>query len=64
MMWSVFKKAAPLAVAGLLVAGPAMALEVSRSALVNHPAEDVWALIGDFGSLDTWHPAVVKSEVS
>jgi mxaD protein len=64
MTWSVFRKAVLLAGAGYLAAGPAMALEVSRSALVNHPVEEVWALIGNFDSLDTWHPAVVKLEAS
>ena len=61
---NVFHKAAILAGFGVLLSGPALALEVSRSALINHPAAAVWNLIGDFGGLDRWHPAVVKLELS
>jgi len=53
-----------LAGLGLIGASGAQAIEVSRSALVDQPPAKVWAMIGDYGALDQWHPAVVKLELS
>lgn len=49
---------------GLTAASSAQAIDVSRSALVDQPAAKVWAMIGDYGALDQWHPAVVKLDLS
>lgn len=31
---------------------------------LDHPADVVWALIGDFGSLHRWHPQVARLDLS
>lgn len=36
--------------------------EVVRTLNLDASAADVWAVIGDFQSLDSWHPAVATSE--
>lgn len=33
---------------------------VMRSATFAAPADEVWAVIGDFNALSTWHPAVER----
>jgi mxaD protein len=38
-------------------------LHVSKHVVVNAAADDVWALVGDYNSLNQWHPAVKKSEL-
>lgn len=40
------------------------AITVSRSTDVAKPADEVWALIGEFGKLDAWHPAVESITLS
>lgn len=47
-----------------LLAGPASAIEVSRSRDIPAPAAAVWALIGGFCSIALWHPQVVACEAS
>ncbi|MDT8343937.1 MAG: SRPBCC family protein [Thermohalobaculum sp.] len=34
---------------------------VSRSVTLKAPVGEVWAVVGDFQGLDTWHPAVTGS---
>ena len=36
-------------------------LMVSESVEVAAPPEVVWAVLGDFGNMQAWHPAIVKS---
>ena len=31
---------------------------------IDHPADVVWALIGDFGGLHRWHPEVARLDLS
>ena len=51
-------------IAALMAAAPAAeAVEVKSEATLARPAAKVWAMVGEFGALDTWHPAVVKAEV-
>ena len=38
-------------------------LNVRKEINVSAAAKDVWALLGDFNSLEIWHPAVVKSSL-
>jgi len=38
-------------------------LTVSKHVVVNASADEVWALVGDYNSLDQWHPAITKSEL-
>jgi hypothetical protein len=40
-----------------------MALEVVRDVSVQAPADKVWSLVGGFGSLDAWHPAIASCEI-
>lgn len=42
----------------LLVAGSAEAADIQRSMEVSAPAAEVWDKIGDFCSIETWHPEV------
>ena len=39
------------------------AIEVSREVRLAAPAAEVWDLIGPFGSLDRWHPAVLLCDL-
>ncbi len=39
------------------------ALSASQEATFNASASDVWAHIGEFGGLHTWHPAVTVTEL-
>ena len=45
-------------------AGPAKTLVVEEKIELNAPADKVWALVGNFGDLAAWHPALSKSETS
>ncbi|MDH3695208.1 MAG: SRPBCC family protein [Gammaproteobacteria bacterium] len=40
------------------------ALSASQETMLNASASDVWAHIGDFGGLHTWHPAVTGTELT
>ncbi|KQU20976.1 MxaD protein [Methylobacterium sp. Leaf94] len=53
-----------LGIALTLLAGPAGAIEVSRSRDIPAPAAAVWALIGGFCSIALWHPQVVACDSS
>lgn len=55
---------AAFAASGLGAASGANATDVLKSTVINHSAEKVWALIGEYGHLNNWHPAVVKLELS
>ena len=35
---------------------------VKETVSLNASAADIWSFIGDFDSLDSWHPAVAASE--
>lgn len=50
--------------AALLSATPALALDVEKGVEVAASPEKVWATIGDFCGIGTWHPAVEKCELS
>ena len=53
----------------LFVAVPALGfaaapdLRVSKSAIVHASPARVWARVGNFGALDSWHPGVAKDAV-
>ncbi|MDP4004965.1 SRPBCC family protein [Methylobacterium sp. NEAU K] len=55
---------AAAAVAAFLAAGPAYALEVSRSRDIPAPPAAIWALIGDFCAIGLWHPQVERCILS
>lgn len=40
-----------------------MAVEVERKIVINATPDDVWAVIGDFGAISDWHPAVATCDV-
>ena len=64
MKFATFASLAVFAASGLGGASGANATDVMKSTTIDHPAEKVWALIGEYGQLDKWHPAVVKLELS
>ena len=37
--------------------------KVYRSAVIDAPAEVVWAYVRDFNALPKWHPAIATSEI-
>lgn len=39
-------------------------LSVNEQVTLNASADTVWQVIGNFGTLNTWHPAVVKETVT
>ncbi len=39
-------------------------LSTTQEAMINASASDIWAHIGDFGGLHTWHPAVTATELT
>ena len=45
-------------------AGPALALDVAVEKAASAPADKVWAAVGDFCGISTWHPAVEKCALS
>ncbi|MGU3360375.1 SRPBCC family protein [Methylobacterium sp. M6A4_1b] len=47
-----------------VLAGPASAIEVSRSRDIPAPPAAVWALIGGFCAIALWHPQVAACESS
>lgn len=51
-------------VALLLFGATAQAVESRARASSNLPADAMWAKIGDFCGIGTWHPAVEKCELS
>ncbi|WP_409565824.1 SRPBCC family protein [Methylobacterium sp. J-077] len=55
---------AAIGAALLLAAGPACALEVTRSRDIPAPPTAVWALIGDFCAIGLWHPQVERCILS
>ncbi|MER0237493.1 SRPBCC family protein [Fulvimarina sp. MAC8] len=58
-----FKFGLPLA--GLvLLATPALALDVSKETDVNAAPSKVWSTVGDFCAIADWHPAVASCEES
>src|SRR5690606_12730391 len=36
---------------------------ISKTIAIDAPAEEVWAKVKDFNALNTWHPAVAKTEI-
>ena len=38
-------------------------VRVVKSTVLDHPVEDVWAVLRDFNGHDEWHPAVADSEI-
>ncbi len=51
-------------IAALLSAGPACALEVTRSRDIPAPPAAVWALVGEFCAIGLWHPQVERCILS
>ena len=41
----------------------AQAVEVSKQTTLSHSPDEVWAMIGEFGTIDRWHPAIEMSVV-
>ncbi|HVI29856.1 SRPBCC family protein [Hansschlegelia sp.] len=60
MLKQLFSAAALVALAG----SPALAAEVTEATPVNAAPEKVWATIGGFCGIGTWHPAVEACALS
>jgi mxaD protein len=56
---ALFASLTPMAV----YAAPAETLKVEQSVEINAKAENVWALVSNFGDLGLWHPAVRSTEI-
>lgn len=41
----------------------AEAVEVSEQMTFKQAPDKVWAMVGEYGTIDSWHPAVVQTEV-
>jgi len=54
---------AALAVVSVAAFAAASMLKVTKQVTINAPADDVWAKIKNFDSLDKWHPAVEKDQI-
>ena len=39
-------------------------IRVKETIEINAPADKVWAIVGDFGKIESWHPAVAKTEIT
>ena len=39
-------------------------IRVKESIEINAPADKVWGLVGNFGDLGSWHPAIAKTEIT
>lgn len=55
---------ASIAIFACMLASPAMALDVKRTAAVAASPEETWKAIGDFCGLANWHPAISACELS
>jgi mxaD protein len=55
--------AAAIILTWTLASAGAQAVEVSKQTTLSHSPETVWAMIGEFGTIDVWHPAVETSVV-
>ena len=58
-----FKHITISAIALLISVGAASAASVEKSATVNAKPADVWAKIGSFCQIASWHPAITKCEL-
>jgi hypothetical protein len=58
----VMRKVSLVFAATLLTAGPALALDVTEKIEVKAAPDKVWAAIGDFCGIASWHPAIAKCE--
>jgi mxaD protein len=39
-------------------------IRVKETIEINAPADKVWALVGNFGDMGAWHPAIAKTEIT
>jgi len=46
------------------MSNPKGSLQVKRQTVINAPADAVWALAGDFGTWDGWHPAIKACDLT
>jgi len=56
-------EAAPAPPAADAAPAAAEALTVTKEASLSMSAADAWKKVGDFNGLNTWHPAIAKSEI-
>lgn len=55
--------AAPAADAAPAAAATVESVSVTKEASLPMSAADLWKKVGDFNGLNTWHPAIAKSEI-
>ncbi|GJD36312.1 SRPBCC family protein [Methylobacterium aerolatum] len=58
------KTLVPAAALAALIATPALALEVTKTATVAASPDKVWKTIGGFCGIGDWHPVIEKCELS
>jgi len=39
-------------------------IRVKETIEINAPADKVWAIVGDFGKIEGWHPGIAKTEIT
>ena len=39
-------------------------IRVKETIEINAPADQVWAIVGNFGDLGRWHPAIAKTDIT
>jgi hypothetical protein len=60
----IYRFLATALIAGVALCSAANATEVKRKAEVRGDKEKVWAVIGDWCAISSWHPAIAKCEES
>lgn len=58
------KYALPAVALAATIATPALALEVTKTAMISASPETVWKTIGQFCHISAWHPAVENCALS
>lgn len=64
MRGSTIKLLGMAALLGVAAASPALAADAARTVTIAAGADVVWAAIGDFCGIATWHPAIAKCALS
>ena len=64
MRFTTFLFGAFLAVFGFASHALAASINITKDVIVNGTTENVWDVIGDFGNMTVWHPAVTSTQLA
>ena len=64
MRFMTFLFGACLAVFGFTSNALAASINVKKDVILNGSVEDVWDVIGDFGNMTVWHPAITSTQLA